>query len=149
MKQCFKCNEIKSLDGFYKHALMADGHLNKCKECTKRDVRNYRYGEARERILRYDRERAKMPHRKAQARRIISRWQRKHPERRTAHSMLRNAILSGRVSPWPVCAIPECSAKPEAHHPDYSNPLDVVWLCPSHHKQAHAIAWRKKSKKEA
>jgi hypothetical protein len=25
----------------------------------------------------------------------------------------------------------------EAHHPDYSLPLDVVWLCPHHHRLLH------------
>lgn len=38
-KQCFKCNTIKSLNEFYKHKKMPDGHLNKCKICTKEDVR--------------------------------------------------------------------------------------------------------------
>jgi hypothetical protein len=34
---------------------------------------------------------------------------------------------------------PAHDEKPEAHHPDYSAPLDVVWLCSAHHKQAHAL----------
>lgn len=41
-KICFKCNKELPLSEYYKHKAMADGHLNKCKICTKKDSEDRR-----------------------------------------------------------------------------------------------------------
>lgn len=140
MKRCFKCGAEKPLAEFYAHKKMADGHLNKCKGCAKADVSAHRHGAGRAQVLAYDRQRARTPGRSAQMRVTLAGWRSAHPERRAAQVALGNAVRRGLVTPWPACAVPECSDKPEAHHPDYSAPLAVSWLCSAHHKQAHALA---------
>lgn len=139
-KCCFKCNQSLPLSEFYRHSGMSDGHLNKCKACTKKDVHDRRHGAGRDKVLTYDRERATKPHRREAMLQTVAEWRRNHPDRRAAQVALGRAVRDGRIIPWPVCAVPECSKKPEAHHPDYGQPLQVVWLCSAHHKQTHAIA---------
>lgn len=138
-KTCFKCQQSKPLESFYKHAAMGDGHLNKCKECAKKDVTEHRLKNI-ERIRQYDKRRASQPHRMKLRKEIIDEWAAKHPERKAAQTKVHNAIRDGKLKTQP-CWV--CGVKAEAHHPDYSKPLEVVWLCRPHHMQAHALIARK------
>jgi len=41
-KICFKCNKEKPISEYYKQKGMSDGHINKCKDCAKKDIhKNY------------------------------------------------------------------------------------------------------------
>jgi hypothetical protein len=134
-KRCFKCLETLPMEAFYKHSAMGDGRLNKCKECTKKDVSEHRLRNI-ERIRQYDKMRASQPHRMKLRKEIIDEWLQKHPDRRAAQYKVSNAIRDGKLKRQP-CWV--CGQKAEAHHPDYSRPLEVVWLCRPHHMQAHAL----------
>jgi len=136
-KRCFRCLENKPLTEFYNHSRMVDGHLNKCKECTKKDTLKNRLDNI-EHYRSYDRARASQPHRVIQAKRINTEWKAQFPNRRKAQLLLGYAVKRNEVTKQPcfVCGV----EKVEAHHPDYDRPLDVIWMCPAHHKQTHAMA---------
>ena len=133
-KECFKCKTVKPLTEFYKHAMMADGHLNKCKECTKADVGKHR-AENIERIREYDRTRAREPERKRHNAVVNKAWRAEDARRQRAHNKVSRAIATGILERQPCC---RCgSAKSLAHHEDYDKPLEVMWLCQPCHKQRH------------
>lgn len=52
-----------------------------------------------------------------------------------ARDTLTQALVTGKVKKMPceVCGIPES----QGHHHDYNLPLDVKWLCQSHHSAEH------------
>lgn len=138
MKTCFECLRIKPLTDFYAHKMMADGHLGKCKECTKDYVRD-RYRRERKKIAAYDRAREKRPERKAQKARIAKLLRLRNPDKKIAWQMVSNALRDGRLVKKPCF---KCGAKAQAHHEDYSKPLDVMWLCRTHHLERHGKkAW--------
>jgi hypothetical protein len=114
---------------------MGDGHLNKCKECTKLDVRKHRQ-EHWEQVRAYDRMRASQPHRVALRNRVIAEYEARFPNRKKANTAVGNAIRDGKLKKQP-CWV--CGESAVAHHPDYDRPLEVVWLCQPHHKQTHAL----------
>lgn len=133
-KQCFKCQTVKPLGEFYKHSQMADGHLNKCKDCTKSDVSKHR-GQNLEKIREYDRNRAKLPARIKQTTAFTKAWRNEDKRRGAAHNAVSRALKTGKLIPKPC---EKCnSEKTVAHHEDYDKPLDVVWLCQPCHKQRH------------
>jgi hypothetical protein len=101
-----------------------------------------------ERSREYDRQRANLPHR-VEARKEYQqteahkqshalanpRYRQKNKEKYAAHTAVANALKSGELSrsPCVICG----DTKSEGHHEDYSLPLDVTWLCDTHHKARH------------
>lgn len=145
-KKCFKCGQELPVEAFYRHSRMADGRLGKCKTCTKRDVRENLAARA-DQYRAYEKRRASLPHRvKARAeyaksesgkvaiRRAGRNYVDRHPLRKIANTAVSNAVRDGRLIRLP-CEV--CGAKAEAHHDDYSKPLDVRWLCKKHHVEWH------------
>ena len=133
-KVCFKCLIEKPVEEFYRHKNMSDGFLNKCKECTKQDVLTNR-GKNIERVREYDRQRAKLPHRRAAQAVINKAWREEDTRRQNAHNAVRRAIMNGSLirQPCERCG----NENSVAHHEDYDKQLEVMWLCQPCHKKRH------------
>ena len=148
-KVCFKCNVLKPLSDFYKHKQMGDGHLNKCKSCTKKDVHNYREDNL-EKIREYDRNRpnheerlkrnkeyAKTEKGKEVSAKGLKNYRRKHVDRHRAKALFWYALRDGKVIRPDRCQHCNVECVPQGHHNDYSKPLDVVWVCVPCHTEFH------------
>jgi hypothetical protein len=149
MKKCFKCKVKKDLSLFYRHKKMADGHLNKCIDCTKKDVRSHRATNL-EYYIAYDKARANLPHRvKARTQyqktnrgkeshiKANKKWRELNAEKYAAHIILNNRLRDGHLKKR-NCKL--CNAEnSQAHHHDYSKPLEVEWYCPKCHEFKHKV----------
>ena len=131
VKKCFKCNEVKPVEDFYRHPCMADGHVNKCKDCNKRDVRENR-AKRIEHYREYDRARGNR-----QGVEYLRKYREGNPDKYHAHIMVRNHIRGGKLTRATECEECGSDSNIHAHHEDYSKPLEVVWLCAACHAKRH------------
>jgi hypothetical protein len=148
MKTCFKCKQAKELSEFYRHPRMADGHLGKCRECTKSDV-HQNYVKRRVQYSEYDKERTQRPERKANMRRYIATKKARNPLQAKAWMAVYKAVRSGRLKRQP-CSKCGSEEHVQAHHHDYTKPLDIVWECFRCHRETEhgqvVTQWRPKDR---
>lgn len=150
MKTCVDCGLEKNLTDFYMHHGMADGRLNKCKDCVRARVSKHRVANI-DKIREYDRKRGSTPDRIERHKRYITseggkavkkevglRWIKRNPEKRKAQLLLQRAVKTGQIVRQPC---EKCGGVAHGHHEDYSLPLVVRWLCPKHHTEEHKKHW--------
>jgi len=142
---CSACGFRLPPSSFYRDAKGRNGLSYHCKECAKTRARAWqRQNKARHtaqsaawRAANPERQKviqdrqARTPAGKANARTYRQRNREKVRARGTIHNHLRY----GKLVRQP-CR--DCGGRAQAHHDDYSKPLDVIWLCQKCHAAFHA-----------
>ena len=54
-----------------------------------------------------------------------------------ARRRTRTFVDNGTLVKAECCSVPGCAKPAQAHHPDYSRPELIYWLCRSHHLSWH------------
>lgn len=158
-KICFKCGRLLPLSSFYRHSGMADGHLNKCKDCTHKDTKTNRK-EKEDYYKEYDRNRPNHKERIdnnrerqeklketepevfiTKRRNRYNNYKSNYPDKYRAHTFVNNAIRDGRLQKVPYCENCSGGYRVQAHHESYNieDWLKVIWLCGDCHKKRHKI----------
>jgi len=126
MKLCSRCKEMKSEDEFYSKWDAPDGLYPYCKECAKAAAKKWSRDNPEKRKIIRDRNRKSTPW---QFDKYKSENQGKIKCRDTVNQLIDKGELIRKD-----CEI--CGKKrADAHHSDYSKPLQIKWLCHEHHMQ--------------
>ena len=133
MKICSSCKEGKEIEMFYKDSQQADGHHHFCKDCTRKKYRLRRkkniqkFREKEKRYYNNNKDTISLKRKAAY---------KKNRHKTLAHYAVQRALYKGIIKRLP-CEVCGSVENVIAHHDDYSKPVDVRWLCQSHHMQHH------------
>ena len=129
MKKCFKCGEEKELKEFYKHKQMADGHLNKCKICTRKDSRsNYDEKSKDEDWFLKERERTRLKYHRLNYKDKVKDQLTKYPWKKSSE------YKNLRKKHYPFL-----DKNIELHHWNYFKIKDVILLDRRTHSKLHSL----------
>lgn len=152
-KRCSKCGETKAVGEFSRQRSKKDGRQSRCKACNRAELKAWeranpeRVAEKSKRYREANPERSRESTRRWKERnpkKVAAqqkRYREQHPGKHRARHMLKNAVRAGRLSKPECCEDCGVLTKPRhlhAHHPDYSKPLEVEWLCRKCHRQRHS-----------
>lgn len=131
MKQCTVCGETKNLSAFGADKYKKSGLKPQCKACRVESQRTWRAtADAKRKAKIYRRDNAEILQAKKEERYKGS------PERLSIPTKVFRAIESGKLTREP-CSVCGATEYVDGHHNDYTKPLDVVWLCRTHHRRLH------------
>ena len=137
LRKCTKCGLERPFSDFHRKCGGQHGLQPICKPCRKTENALY-HAEHRDAQLahmrryyqenkdQWVRRREGKPERHREANR---RWQQRHPEKYAAQRQAKQAIKTGLLVNPGRCEDCGTETSLEAHHEDYSKPLEVVWLC--------------------
>lgn len=120
-KKCRTCKAIKPVEHYVAKKSSLDGLLGDCKTCKRAKIQAWR---------------EKTPGYNAKHAKNSRKWQKQNPEKFAAHVAIARALRAGTVLKQPCVICGE--TKSDAHHEDYTKPLDVIWFCRKHHAEHHA-----------
>ncbi len=119
-KRCVKCGAVKPHEHFYTSKVNKDGLQAYCHACHQEANRRSRLRNRKEITAR------------------LRQWKLQNPEKYLAHQAVAHAVRAGRlVAPAQCERCQRDGSVLHAHHEDYTQMLDVIWLCQSCHAQRH------------
>jgi hypothetical protein len=65
-------------------------------------------------------------------------WQKANPDKMRAQRQARYAVKIGKIFRPSECSQCHIEEALDGHHPDYSKPLEVQWLCRVCHRRRHS-----------
>lgn len=152
-RKCKKCEIEKDLNKFYDKKNGLYGKHSYCKSCMKSTNKDYRARNSDKIAIRNSLYRSKLAEKyyDPSYRSTIRLPERsllgfeKYAEKKMkclAGSLLNYGIRIGFVEKSSICTICKKEGEIEGHHPDYSKPLEVVWVCVECHSKFHTESIR-------
>lgn len=153
----------KSYDEFYKSKKGKNGYAEQCKACRLIKDREYYKKNPEICLAKHERWRKRNPEkvranqrayyhrnkdrileklretRKVNGYATTKKYKKNNKEKIECHNYVALAIKFGHLVRPESCEKCKKICKPQAHHDDYSKPLEVKWLCRKCHGQEHRI----------